>query len=66
MNVPSSIPYIYRGQIDRCVDGDTVDVWIDLGLDISHHIRLRLKDVHAAEKTGSRSEEHTSELQSQR
>ena len=34
--------YIYRATIDRVVDGDTVDAFIDLGFDIHVKKRIRL------------------------
>ena len=33
--------YIYRGKLDRVVDGDTIDAHIDLGFDISVKKRIR-------------------------
>ena len=33
--------YIYRAKIDRVVDGDTVDAFIDLGFDT--HIKRRIR-----------------------
>ena len=29
--------YIYRGKLDRVVDGDTIDAMIDVGFDIWVH-----------------------------
>ena len=34
--------YIYRARIDRVVDGDTVDAFIDLGFDTHVKKRIRL------------------------
>lgn len=45
-------PYMYSAKIDRWVDGDTVDVWIDLGFRIHTHQRLRLLDVDTPEVRG--------------
>jgi len=42
--------YEYRGEVVNVVDGDTVDVRIDLGLDIQREIRLRLFGINAAER----------------
>jgi micrococcal nuclease len=43
-------PYIYRvKQVLRVVDGDTIDVDIDLGFDISLTKRVRLSGVDAPE-----------------
>jgi micrococcal nuclease len=42
--------YEYRGEVVNVVDGDTVDVRIDLGLEIQREIRLRLFGINAAER----------------
>ena len=42
----------YRATVLRVVDGDTVDVEIDLGLDIRHRTRLRLYGINAPEVRG--------------
>lgn len=42
--------YEYAGTIVRVIDGDTVDVTLDLGLDIHVNQRLRLVGVNAPEK----------------
>lgn len=34
-------PYVYHAEVLRVVDGDTVDVKLDLGIDTYRHIRLR-------------------------
>ena len=36
--------YTYKAKLDRVVDGDTIDVNIDLGFDISVHKRVRLAE----------------------
>ena len=41
--------YIYRARIDRVVDGDTVDAFIDLGFDTHKVIRIRLVGINAPE-----------------
>jgi len=41
--------YEYNTKIERVVDGDTVDVFIDLGFEVWHHQRLRLAGIDAAE-----------------
>ena len=42
--------YEYRIKtVDRVVDGDTVDVTIDLGFDILHKARIRLYGINAPE-----------------
>lgn len=49
--------YIYSATLDRVIDGDTIDVVVDLGFKISHAIRLRLAGLDAPEKRGSEREE---------
>lgn len=39
----------YIGIITHVVDGDTLDVSIDLGFDVSISIRIRLRNVNACE-----------------
>ena len=41
--------YTYKAKLDRVVDGDTIDVNIDLGFDISVHKRVRLADIDTPE-----------------
>lgn len=35
--------------VDRVVDGDTVDVTVDLGFDILHKVRVRLEGINTPE-----------------
>lgn len=44
--------YEYRAKVERVVDGDTVDVVVDLGFDVHVRQRLRLLGINAPEKTG--------------
>lgn len=44
--------YIYQSRIDRIVDGDTIDVWADLGFETVKRIRIRLLGVDTAETYG--------------
>ena len=37
--------YIYRGKLERVVDGDTIDALIDVGFDIWFKKRIRYKGV---------------------
>ena len=37
--------YIYRGKLDRVVDGDTIDALIDVGFDIWFKKRIRFKGI---------------------
>lgn len=41
--------FTYKATIEKVVDGDTIDVSIDLGFDIWHKTRLRLAGIDAAE-----------------
>lgn len=53
--------YKYKAKVDRVVDGDTLDVVIDLGFKITTHQRIRLQGINTPEtynvKKGS--EEYT-------
>jgi len=42
-------PYIYKAKLDRVVDGDTVDAWIDLGFNTWVFKRIRLLGIDAPE-----------------
>ena len=41
--------YTYKAKLDRVIDGDTIDVNIDLGFDISVHKRVRLAGIDTPE-----------------
>ena len=41
--------YEYNVTIDRVVDGDTVDIWIDLGFDVRIFERVRLAGIDTPE-----------------
>ncbi len=41
--------YQYKARLDRVVDGDTIDVIIDLGFRITTHQRLRLAGINTPE-----------------
>ena len=43
--------FTYTAHITKVVDGDTVDVEIDLGFDIWHKTRLRLAGIDTPEKS---------------
>ena len=47
--------YIYRGKLDRVVDGDTIDAMIDVGFDIWVFKRIRFVGMDAWESRTSRS-----------
>ena len=42
--------YTYYTKIDKVVDGDTCDVFIDLGFSVWHKERVRLAGIDTAEK----------------
>ena len=42
--------YRYKALIDRVVDGDTIDMMVDLGFDVWTHQRIRLHGIDAPEK----------------
>ena len=41
--------YIYRGKLERVVDGDTIDALIDVGFDIWVKKRIRYRGIDAWE-----------------
>jgi micrococcal nuclease len=44
--------YLYRVVLDRVVDGDTVDLWVDLGFRVTTKKRFRLASIDAPEMRG--------------
>jgi hypothetical protein len=42
-------PYWYTGKVLRVVDGDTVDLMVDLGFSVHHKIRVRLYGINTPE-----------------
>jgi micrococcal nuclease len=45
--------YCYKAEVVKVVDGDTLDLHIDLGFDIAFNLRVRLAGVNAPEtRTG--------------
>jgi micrococcal nuclease len=54
---PTEPAYTYRAQVTRVVDGDTIDVDLDLGCHVWIHRRLRFLDVNAWETRGAEREE---------
>ena len=42
-------PYFYKAQIERVLDGDTVDIDLDLGFDVSTRKRVRVYGMNAPE-----------------
>lgn len=41
--------YKYKAKVDRIVDGDTMDVIIDLGFKVTTHQRIRLQGINTPE-----------------
>ncbi len=41
--------YKYKVKVDRIVDGDTIDVIVDLGFKITTHQRIRLEGINTPE-----------------
>ncbi len=41
--------YKYKVKVDRIVDGDTIDVVVDLGFKITTHQRIRLEGINTPE-----------------
>lgn len=46
---PPAVDYAYTAKVVKVVDGDTIDVVIDLGFSLFSHQRLRLLGVYASE-----------------
>ena len=44
--------YIYKGKVTRVIDGDTIDVDLDLGFNIHYKQRFRLYGINAPEVRG--------------
>lgn len=44
--------YVYRAKVRRVVDGDTLDLAVDLGFKVHVHIRVRLYGINTPEKFG--------------
>ena len=54
--------YIYRGKLDRVVDGDTIDAMIDVGFDIWIKKRIRFVGIDAWESRTRNLEENANGL----
>lgn len=54
--------YNYTAKVIRVVDGDTIDVEIDLGFDIWHKVRLRLAHIDAYEQNTVKGRQATAYL----
>lgn len=49
MTIKSDIVYYYKAKVNRVVDGDTLDLSIDLGFDLALNVRARLQGINAPE-----------------
>lgn len=54
--------YNYKAEVVKIIDGDTLDVNVDLGFDIWHSIRIRLYGLDAPETRTTDVEEKSSGL----
>lgn len=49
MTLKSDIVYYYKAKVNRVVDGDTLDLSIDLGFALALNVKARLQGVNAPE-----------------
>ena len=54
--------YTFNCTLDRVIDGDTIDAYIDLGFNVSIHKRIRLYGIDAPETRTKDLEEKSSGL----
>lgn len=45
--------YEYKGELIKVIDGDTVDILVDLGFNLLHKIRVRLDGINTPESRTS-------------
>lgn len=62
MLIPVGPSYCYDAVVLKVIDGDTVDVMLDLGFKVHVKQRLRLLDVYAAERSQPLGPLHTLQL----
>lgn len=64
--IPSttSPSFVYRATVLRVVDGDTIDLMVDLGFDAHTKQRIRLAEVFAAESNTPEGKLHSAHLSS--
>lgn len=48
----TDIQYVYPARLEEVIDGDTIDVTVDLGFHITRRVRLRLAGLDTAEIYG--------------
>lgn len=46
-------PYWYRCELVRCVDGDSVEVWVDFGFNHRWKMQVRMYGINAPEMIGA-------------
>ncbi len=49
MTKKSDIVYYYKAKVNRVIDGDTLDLSIDLGFSLSLNVKVRLQGINAPE-----------------
>lgn len=49
--------FFYQAEVVKIIDGDTLDLMVDLGFDIHHKVRVRLYGVNTPESRTSDEEE---------
>ena len=49
MQPPTDCLYAYRGLVTRVIDGDTIEVAVDLGMRITRTVRVRILGLNAPE-----------------
>lgn len=59
----NKVDYRYRGKVVNVVDGDTVDINVELGFNIVHLCRFRLAGIDTSEKTSKIEEERASAIE---
>ena len=62
-NIKKMEKYIYRGKLERVVDGDTIDALIDVGFDIWVKKRIRYKGIDTWESRTRNLEEKAKGLE---
>ncbi len=45
--------FFYRAKVERVIDGDTMDLLVDLGFDVHHRVRVRLHGINTPESRTS-------------
>jgi len=63
LDTPKSQLHTYKAYVDKVVDGDTLNVIIDLGFNIRHKEIIRLAKINAPEKKTQAGEKSTRKLQ---